>query len=77
MQYGCEHEHKVVDVYKLDQLKGLKITPFGFILYIEKACSAVSLDSFVDCLYCGSGILKFKYPYSIRTDGLDAALEMS
>jgi len=80
MHYGCEHEHKAVNAYKLQQFKlhqGFKVTPSGFVLYTEKACFSASPDSFVEYLYYGLGVLEVKCPYCIRSDGLDAALGRS
>ena len=79
-QYGCEHEHKAVDAYKLKQLQlhqELKITPAGFVVYLNKACFGASPDSYVECLCCGPGVLEVKCPYCMRTEGFDAALERS
>lgn len=45
-KYGCEHERKAIDAYKLKQQKGhqqLKVTPAGFVLYLTKSCFGASL----------------------------------
>lgn len=77
-QYGCEHERKAVDAYKLRQLQfhvELKVVPSGFVVYLDKACFGASPDSYVDCLCCGPGVLEVKCPFCMRTEGFDAALE--
>lgn len=78
-QYGCEHECKAIDAYKLRQLQlhlELKVVPYGFVVYLDKACFHASPDSYVECSCCEPGVLEIKCPFCMRTEGFDAALEM-
>ena len=77
-QYGCEHEHKAVDAYKLKQLQlhqELKIIPAGFVVYLILVHHQT--HTYVECLCCGPGVLEVKCPYCMRTEGFNAALERS
>lgn len=68
-KYGCEHEHKAIDAYKLKQQQDhqeLKVTPAGLVLYLNKSCFGASPDSFLDCLCCGPGVLEVKCPFCLR-----------
>ena len=68
-KYGCEHERKAIDAYKLKQQQDhqqLKVTPAGLVLYLTKSCFGASPDSFLECLCCGSGVLEVKCPYCLR-----------
>ena len=67
-KYGCEHERKAIDAYKIKQQnhQQLKVTPAGLVIYLNKSCFGASPDSFLDCLCCGSGVLEVKCPYCLR-----------
>ena len=56
---------------------GLKVVPFGFVVYLDKACFSASPNSFVECSCCGPGVLEVKCPLLMRTESFDAALERS
>ena len=61
-KYGCEHERKAIDAYKLKQQQDHQ----GLVLYLTKSCLGASPDSFLECLCCGSGVLEVKCPYCLR-----------
>ena len=77
-RYGCDHEHKAVDAYKLKQLQlhlELKIVLSGFVVYLDKACFGASSDTYVDCSCYGPGVLEVKCLLCMRTEDFDVALE--